>query len=96
MNKNKPRLVKSRDTSPSNRIALGRVLSTIDLSCLGLIHSCEKKPAFFNKIISDSRNLMISGTDETRTVHKNDAPRISDKLKRLKKGTAGLTIWEQW
>ena len=75
--------------------AQGRVLSTIDLSCLGLIHSCEKKLAFFNEIISNSRNLMISVTDETRTVHKNDAPRISDKIKRLKKGTADLTIWEQ-
>ena len=43
-NKNKPRVVKLRDTRPSNRMALGRVLSTIDWSCLDLISSCEEKP----------------------------------------------------
>ena len=58
-NKHKSRVVKLRDTRPSNRMALGRVLSTIDWSCLDLINSCEEKLAFFNKIISDSLNFIM-------------------------------------
>ena len=79
-NKNKPRVVKLRDARPSNRMALGRVLSTIDWSCLDLINSCEEKLAFFNKIISDSLNFIMPV--KTRTVHNNDALWMSDKLKR--------------
>ena len=79
-NKNKSRVVKLRDTRPSNRIALGRGLSTIYWSCLDLINSCEEKLAFFNKITSDSLNFIMPV--KTRTVHNNDAPWMSDKLKR--------------
>ena len=80
MNKNKLRLVKPRDTKPSNKMALGRILSTVDWSCLDLIHSYGEKLSFFNKIKSDSLNVIMSG--KTRTVHNNDAsPWISDKLK---------------
>jgi hypothetical protein len=48
--------VKSRDIRPSNKMALGWVLSTIDWSCLDLIKSCEGKVDYFNKIVSDSLN----------------------------------------
>ena len=61
-------------------MALGRVLSTIDWSCLDLINSCEEKLAFFNKIISDSLNFIMPV--KARTVHNNDAPWMSVKLKR--------------
>jgi hypothetical protein len=79
INTNRPRVVKSRDIRPSNKKALGRVLSTIDWSCLDLINSCEGKVDFFNKIVSDSLNLIMP--IKTRTIH-NDAPWMSDKLKR--------------
>ena len=61
-------------------MALGRVLSTIDCSCLDLINSCEGKVDFFNQIVSDSLNLIMP--IKTRTIHNNDAPWMSDKLKR--------------
>ncbi|CAB4016222.1 Hypothetical predicted protein [Paramuricea clavata] len=80
INTNKPRVVKSRDIRPSNKMALGRVLSTIDWSCLDLINSCEGKVDFFNKIVSDSLNLIMP--IKIRTIHNNDAPWMSDKLKR--------------
>ena len=74
-------MVKLRDTRPSNKMELGRVLSTIDWSCLDLINSCEGKLAFFNKIILDSLNFIMPV--KIRIVHNNDAPWMSDKLKRL-------------
>ena len=80
INTNRPRVVKSRDIRPSNKMALGRVLSTIDWSCLDLINSCEGKVDFFNQIVSDSLNLIMP--IKTRTIHNNDAPWMSDKLKR--------------
>ena len=80
INTNRPRVVKSRDIRPSNKMALGRVLSTIDWSCLDLINSCEGKVDFFNQIVSDSLNLIMA--IKTRTIHNNDAPWMSDKLKR--------------
>ena len=74
-------MVKLRDTRPSNKMELGRVLSTIDWSCLDLINSCEGKLAFFNKIILDSLNFIMPV--KIRIVQNNDAPWMSDKLKRL-------------
>ena len=74
------KVVKSRDIRPSNKMALGRVLSTIDWSGLDLINSCEGKVDFFKKIVSDSLNLIMPM--QTRTIHNNDAPWMSDKLKR--------------
>ena len=50
LNKNRPRVLKLRDTRPSNRMALGRVLSTIDWSCLDAINSCAEKLAFLTKL----------------------------------------------
>ena len=80
INTNRPRVVKSRDIRPSNKMALGRVLSTIDWSCLDLINSCEGKVDLFNKIVYDSLNLIMP--IKTRTIHNNDAPWMSDKHKR--------------
>jgi hypothetical protein len=61
-------------------MALGRVLSTIVWSCLDLINYFEGKVDFFNKIVSDSLNLIMPL--KTRTIHNNDAPWMSNKLKR--------------
>ena len=78
--KNRPRVVKSRDTRQSKEKELGRVLSTFGWSYLDLINSCEEKVTFFNTIISNSLNLVMPV--KNRTVHNNDAPWMSDKLKR--------------
>ena len=79
-NKNKPRVVKLRDTRPSNRMALGRVLSTIDWSCLDLINSCEEKLAFLTKsypiLLISSCQLKL----DLFIIMK--PPWMSDKLKR--------------
>ena len=44
--KNRPKVVKSRDTRQSKKKELGRVISTIDWSYLDLINSCEEKVTF--------------------------------------------------
>ena len=92
INTNRPRVVKSRDVRPSNKMALGRVLSTIDWSCLDLINSCEGKVDLFNQIVSDSLNLIMP--IKTWTIHNNDAPWMSDKLKRsIKNRQRALQSW---
>ena len=43
----KCRVVKTRDIRPSNKNALGRVLSEVNWSCLDGTDSCEEKLMFF-------------------------------------------------
>ena len=50
--------------------------------------TCEGKLAFFNKTISNSRNFIMPV--KTRTVHNNDAPWMSDKLKFVQIKNDGL------
>ena len=45
------KILRTRDTSESSKIALGRVLSGIDWSCLHNLRTCDDKFAFFNDVL---------------------------------------------
>ena len=76
---NKSRVIKTRDTRPSNKSTLGRVLSNVDWSRLENFDSCEEKLTFFNTMILNTLNIVMPM--KTKRIHNNDAPRMSVKLK---------------
>ena len=74
---NKSRVIKTRDTRPSNS---QRVLSNLDWSRLENFDSCEEKLTFFNTIILNTLNIVMPM--KIKRIHNNDAPKMSVKLKR--------------
>ena len=76
---NKSRVIKTRDTRPSNKSTLGRVLSNVDWARLENFDSCEKQLTFFNAMVLNTLNIVMPM--KAKRIHNNDAPRMSVKLK---------------
>ena len=76
---NKSRVIKTRDTTPSHKNTLGRVLLNVDWSRLENFDSCEETLTFFKTMVLNTLNIVMPM--KTKRIHNNDAPRMSVELK---------------
>ena len=73
------KILRTRDTSESNKMALGRVLSGIDWSCLHNLRTCDDKFSFFNDVLLVIMDIIMPIKE--KRICTNDAPWMTEKLK---------------
>ena len=73
------KILRTRDTSESNKMALGRVLSGIDWSCLHNLRTCDDKFSFFNDVLLVTMDIIMPIKE--KRICTSDAPWMTEKLK---------------
>ena len=73
------KILRTRDTSESNKMALGRVLSGIDWPCLHNLRTCDDKFSFLNDVLLVTMDIMMPIKE--KRICTSDAPWMTEKLK---------------